>query len=728
MSSGSSDHGGPDAGITDIGATDADGTDVGRPDGRGPLAARIVLAMVVGVLAVVAFAGTLSGDFVWDDVHLVERNPNLDASHLADLLTADFGSMAASGSPSGLYRPVILLSYWFDSVLYGRDAQGYHITNLIVHALASMLLFGLALIGFGAGSRGVWCAWVVAALFAVHPLHTESVSWISGRTDVFAGAGLFAALVLYERGRRGNAPAYVGSLIAAMLALGSKETALVLPALLIVVEIIRPVAGRGVLTIARQIVPFVVLCGLLLWRLLSLKMTILEVDPIFPADATLATRVWTAATSLVLYAGKMFWPHTLNAEFETPVIREPGIVAIIGLIGVAVLVVAALLSIRRRPALTLGAALCLLLVLPALSLLVDIGERSAERYFYLPSAGFLIVLVALLPRRVSASGAGRAATTLCVVVPVLALLTWRTMERNEDWTSPLVFHEATASAAPDNKRARFKYAYALQERGRAWIEQRNFVRAEQYLEAAEAQYRAAVAIDPDYRDGLHGLGVVLLDLDRYDEAADVLADALRRHPDGPELAVNLGRAFYMADRLDEAFPLLVSAPEADAEMLYRSSRKYAAAGRKKEASQLLVRAVEIDPEHALALQALGVVYAESGPGMFGPASECFRRAIALDPSDARSMSNLAMLLVRAADPRLGSPDEAVALAERAIQIESNPHYYLILADVYYHLGHLPNCKAILLQGLALRPSDDRAFRMRLERIGEIEAAQENAGG
>lgn len=677
----------------------------------GALRSRSVAVISIAVLTLVAFANTFPNAFVWDDVHLIEKNSNLTTAAVPDLLTQDFGALSAEGTPSGLYRPVVMASFWLQSELFGPSPVSFHVVNVLAHLVTSWLLFVLAR-RLGIGTR---LAWIAAALFAVHPVHTETVTWIAGRSDGFAAMFLLASVVGYERGRRDRPLAYVASLATAALAMGSKETALVLPVLLAGLEFVAPIEGRSLRAVVRAVVPHVLFAGLFVLRLLTLRATIFEASPIFPEDATVLTRVWTAASAGVAYLGKMLWPVGLDAEFEPAIVEAPGFVEIAA-IGVALAFVGAAIGLRKRHGgFAFGVLLAAATWFPASSLAFPIGEIAAERYLYLPSAGLSLAAVALVPRRF-------AKPAVWVALPVLVVSIVVTIDRNRDWRSPFVFHEVTARTSPEHWRARFKFGYVLQQRGRHFASLRNFPVADRYYERAIDEYRASVAASPDEADPRKGLGVALLDLGRYDEAVRELRDTIRRHPEVPDVGWYLGVALLHTGELDEAYPLLVSAEEAEADELVEAARRYAAEARYDESIRLLRIAVARDPSHAIAYQQLGTVYAESGPAFYASASECYRRAIALDESDARSMANLAMVLARSTDPRVRNFEEAIAWADRAASLSPTPHTLLVYADLLFYAGLREECREVLQRGLAFEGASATAFRSRLERLDSMTPA------
>jgi hypothetical protein len=167
---------------------------------KGARASRWPTVALLGLLAVIPYLQALEFDFVWDDRSLILENEHIqDERLLAEALTADYWQSADEPEAKrSFYRPVVTLSFFVDWFVWGDDASGFHATNLLLHLLNVLLVFSC----FSAfGSPGG--ALVAGALFAVHPVHTESVTWISGRTDLFASLFVLGAFRLYlSLGRR----------------------------------------------------------------------------------------------------------------------------------------------------------------------------------------------------------------------------------------------------------------------------------------------------------------------------------------------------------------------------------------------------------------------------------------------------------------------------------------------------------------------------------------------
>jgi len=692
------------------------------PCGRGRRGRTALAVGCLVALAVLPFANVFGNAFVWDDIGLIERNDNLRWSNLPVLLSGDFGALSAWDSPAGLYRPVTYLTYLVDRTIWGGRAAGFHLTNLLFHATAVLALFLLA-----RGLLGdVRPAWVTAAVFAVHPVHTESVTWISGRTDVVASAFLVLSILLYRRGRTGGRGALLASVACGALAMGAKETAVMLPLLLVAIEWLEPREGRGIRERVAALFPFFLLAAAFAGRVVWLRLRAGGIEPLFPGDAPPLARIFTSASALLFYLGRLLFPIELNAEAEPSIVSAPtpALVAV-GFGAVAALAVA-LLARRRRPAFAFGTILFFLALVPASNLLVDINETAAERFLYLPSAGFVLAVVAIVPAR---SFADRRCIALAAAA--LVLLGARTMDRNRDWRDPMVLHADNARRSPGVPRARFKFAYVLHQRGKAFQSARNFPRAAEYFARAEGEYREALRLHPGYVDALRGLGTVLLDQGKPDAAAPVFEEAFRLSPMTPGLAFDVGRAYLLEGRAEEAFPLLASASDADADALLAAAREYLHLERWREAAVLLRRVLEREPERPEALRGLGAAASRLDPPRFREAAECLRAAIALDPTDATSMADLAMILMRSPDPELRDPRAALSLAQQALATDPRPRNFLILAHVYVELGLPEEALALLRDGLARSPGDREAFESRIHalesRLGRGEGAAPSSG-
>ena len=409
-------------------------------------------------LAVLAMLPAGTGELVWDDVFWNRQIAWFKS--FADVLQPPAG---IPDWPAGYFRPVTTLSYLLDRQLWGDDwVMGRHVSNIGFHALATLLLWLLArrvLHGTRARETG---ALATAALFAVHPIHTESVGWIGARVDVLATVFVIASLVLALAWRdRRSIAGLVLAPLAFFLALGSKEVGIAGLALLPLALLIVPARdaetpARLAVTWLPLLASFAVAVALWWWLRAAGTASVAEqfggVDPLKLLRAT------------GYYLGKLAWPWPqLNFAGWHNV---PGALASAGIAGVSIaLATAAFLSWRRQRA---GAALFGLLwigVALAPSLVVALSSFAtnpvAERYLYLPSAGFALAAGAL----VAATGPGRTGGFIrAVAAALVAVLFVACFQRSLDWSSNVRLWATATRQGP--------------------------VQAQPWVELATAQYRA----------------------------------------------------------------------------------------------------------------------------------------------------------------------------------------------------------------------------------------------
>ena len=199
-------------------------------DPPGSVKGKRTAAVLAALVAAMAYAATLQYDFVWDDTLLIQQSWRLHHwKDLPALLTSHF--WAEVGEASQYYRPLVTLSFFLDMRVWGLYPLGFHLTNVLAHVAVTLAVLAVA----RRAMDGPLAAAICALAFALHPLHAESVSFVSGRTDVIATLFFLLALLAYDRGRDQGRGAFLGwSLAAYLLALLAKEVAITLPAVLVV--------------------------------------------------------------------------------------------------------------------------------------------------------------------------------------------------------------------------------------------------------------------------------------------------------------------------------------------------------------------------------------------------------------------------------------------------------------------------------------------------------------
>jgi tetratricopeptide (TPR) repeat protein len=436
----------------------------------------LLAALAAAAIAFLVHVGTLSAGFVHDDHRFVERNPALDSIDLS----AFFGDPASASAPDGvepdIYRPIRTLDFAVDRALFGRErAWGWHLGNLLWHALNAVLAFRILL---PIARRRVLPALAGALLFAVHPVTSEAVAWISSRGDLLAVSFLLLALWALEREGTGRT---VAGGLCCLLACFSKESAVVLPALLPLRDLALPAEVRPALGVTgrRALILLLLVGGYFLARS--------SVVPVFAqlTDAQVGdwlSRSRTMSAGVAWYAGALAWPA--GFRFDHMVVipdswGDPSVVLGLGVLASLLLLVAHAARRRSYPVLfaTLGA---LVLLAPVSNIVVPLKAFVAERFLYpvLLAVAAGVAWALFLPR----PGRARVASLLAAAAGLVALGAV-TIDRNRAWASDESLWEAVRRDRPEHPRSYEGLGFASLEAGRT--------------ERAERFYRAYLEHNPD---------------------------------------------------------------------------------------------------------------------------------------------------------------------------------------------------------------------------------------
>ncbi len=587
-------------------------------------------AVAAGLAGLAVFLGTLGHGFVYDDGRQILENPWLwDIRHLPRLLTGAVWSFI-DDQPSNYYRPVQMLLYILDARLFGRHPLGFHLTNVLVHALASAAAFALLKQVTGRGR-----ALLAALLFAVHPAHVESVAWIAGSTDVNCALLVFLCLWAWSRAPRGAR--WLG-LAASLffLALLAKETAAVTPILALAMPRVPDAgpAGNRVAHWWRRAAPAFLVFAVPLAGYLALRTGVLgTLRQVARPGVTEAQSVATALALIPRYLGVAFAPWRLVPD--RVIVPATGMLDPLALAGAAVLAGAAAAAIalkRRAPAAAWGVVLLFVPLAPVLQVRWIGGAMQADRYLYMPALGACLLAAeawGAVWRRLASPAARRAwlasATALVIAASVV------TVRASGIWRDDETLGRAGINLEPRSIAMHLVLVHALDTSGRS---------AEAYSVAA-----AARAIDPDDRRVAAALAGLRARVEARTpaEAIAIYRKALDADPRQPHLWTGLASACLAARQPEEAIE---------------------AAG----------RALALDHNNVAALVNMGT--ARGMMGDYAGQERESRRALAIDPGDAGGWMTLGA--ARLAQEAL---EEAGTALRRAIEIESGlarAHLYLSL--------------------------------------------------
>jgi protein O-mannosyl-transferase len=590
-------------------------------------------------LAVFAHVGRF-GFVSFDDPTYVSEN-----ARVAGGLTWPAVSWAFTTTHAGYWIPLTWLSFMADVQAAGNGAAAHHVVNLGLHTLNALLLFALLARLTGDAGKSLF----VAALFAAHPLHVESVAWITERKDVLSTFFVLLALLAYERyARRPSVARYLGTTAWFACALMAKPLAVTFPLLALLVDVwplgrVSFDRSAGWWPVVREKLPLVVLAGA---AGVVTVMTQREVGAVSGVEAVgVGMRLATALTSYAIYIWKALWPTGLSVfyPYETSIPAwQAGLSALL-----LASVSAAAVRWRRERFLIVG-WLWYLVALAPMAGFVQAGNQSrADRFTYLPLIGLFVIVAWGVPRLVG--GRLRALAALAIAAVAACAVTARVQA--ESWMSDETLWTHALAVMPDNFFAHNSLGRMLYARGDAAAAAGHFAQAVRLAPAfydsrnnlgivaleqgrfAEAtdQFRAAVALKPT-AEALNGLSASLAQQGQLDEAIEYGRQAVDLDPAFAEARHNLGLSLARLGRLDEALaqlseasrlkPGLPSMALARAEVLSRM-------GRSDEAIEAYTEAARLAPERAEVRDMLG--FALAAQGRIGEAVSQFSEAIRLAP-------------------------------------------------------------------------------------------------
>lgn len=631
----------------------------------------MVLAAVT-FAAIFVYLNTLSGDFVWDDRKLIVDDPAITSwNHFAEIFSNDFFSRNEDDVPYGYYRPVTTTSYLLDYTMWGLRPFGYHLTNVLLHAACTAMV-ALILLRLGIGLSA---SAIAALLFAVHPIHTENVAWIAGRTDLLAFFFTGVALLLHPLGSTRDtqvrdAPLprattasrsrrwllLAASVLAFTLALLAKEMSVVLIAWLVLIHLL--VRRHTWRASAIAVSPYVCVLALyLVWRFLIIQVWLPGELP----EHRLSSTLLSSGPTIVRYLIWMLVPVDLNAYVQNPYVttaldlRCLGSVVIVVFLGLMlwrfaaaeVLLLAAMLAVSFLPILNLVRAAA-----PA-----DMGNMMAERFCYFASFPFLALIgmafawalshtVRIAPLRYILSAS---------LIVVIALGALRTVERNRDWNNELRFLTKTLE---QNPRAVLLWSNLAGYH----LRRRDLDRATKAIEQAEA-------LDPNSHAILSSRALWYVVSGRLSEAIPLQKRIVREAGRGQTAALNnLAYLYRMTGQQAQAQSILealIRSGTNRADPHFNLGEIYHAQGQMDEARAEYRLALDDRPNDLRTAEALASLEVEAGRA--DAAETIYRRMLAVYPDEVRIWNNLALV-------RHGQGDTVGALEMLAHVVQIQPGY------------------------------------------------------
>lgn len=534
--------------------------------------------------ALISYQNSFSGKFLFDDA------TNIKTNYAIRRLWPVWETVWGPPGSGVAGRPVVQLSFAIDYAIHGLDVMGYHVGNLAIHIATALALFGvvrrtlrLCLPDEESGQHATGVALVVALLWQAHPLLSDSVTYVSGRTELLAG--LFILLTLYCSIRSTTSARHAiawrcGSVAACLLGTGCKEIAAVAPILVLLYDWIFMREPRRPRWYYLALFATWVIIPLNLWMANFHRWALVTQDPIGPWDY-----LKTQSQVLVTYLKLAVWPHPLVIDYQGwP--AHPSLLSVLPHASLILILLAATIYglVRLRPWAFAGAWFFLILA-PTSSVLPLPTEIATERRMYLPLMAIVALAVVGGYQLVRRIGMRYSPAALAIVALLAVVETLATRWRNEDYKDVLAMWLDVAARRPNNSRA-------FTNIGAEYLERRDYATAKQcFLRALEVNPRDFIA--------MNNLGNQAMRDGDDAQAESYFTSALRTKPDYASAYANLALLQLKQNRLAEAETNVREAVRLQpkrVDHLAKLAKVLAARGKLEEAKQVARRAAEIDPE------------------------------------------------------------------------------------------------------------------------------------
>lgn len=502
---------------------------------------RAVLALfALTALVVLVFAQVRGFDFVrFDDPAYVIENPHVNTG-----LSWENAVWAFSNSHAGNWHPLTWLSHMLDVTLFGITPGAHHLVSVFIHWLNSLLVLGLLLVATGRRPGMVWPCFVVAAVFAVHPLRAETVAWVSERKDVLCAFFWLVTMGLYAWHRKQPSLLRYSAVLATMiLAMLAKPMAITLPCVLLLMDA-WPLRRVPLDASALARLPGLVVEKLPMFALSAA----LAVATLLAQDAggavqslgtaPLSVRLGNIPVAYVSYLGQLVWPVGLAVSYPLPLDGHPWWRVFLSLAALLAVTAAVLHRADRRPWLPVGWFFYLGTLVPVIGL-VQVGDQGmADRYTYLPALGVTAMAVLLATEWLGRAGPrARRGVGIAVLVLVGAMAA-RAHDQVGTWRDNLTLWSHAAQTVPHSFLAQTNLADALLRAGD--------------IEGAGHHYRRALAAEPELPLAHYNLAVFLRNTGSSDEALEHLDAVLQRNPAHVNARAVRGAALFELGRYAEA--------------------------------------------------------------------------------------------------------------------------------------------------------------------------------
>jgi protein O-mannosyl-transferase len=653
----------------------------------------IGICAILAILTFIVFGQTLGHGFLnYDDNANVYQAPEVTRG-----ISLQGIAWAFTHSQLGHWDPLTTLSHMLDCQLYGLRPWGHHLTNVLLHTVAVILLF-LALRQM---TGSTWRSAFVAAVFAIHPLRVESVAWVSERKDVLSGLFFVLTLLAYLAYVRRPESKLRYWLVTAVFALGlmSKSMVITLPFVLLLLDYwplhrIEAGASAAGWHAARRLVVEKIPLLVLSIIFAVIQMAADRTGLLSLQKTPLILRVENALVSYAVYLRQLVWPVNLAAFYPYPRggLEMGKVLLSLALLGAVTAGV--ILARKKQPWLVVGWFWYVGMLVPVIGIMQSGNLARADRYTYLPMIGVCVAGTWAAadwagrhrPRRVAL---GSAAIVMLCALPAAG---WR---QATYWRDSETLWNHTLACTQDNFVAHNTLGLVPLDKGQ--------------FDKAITQFREALRIDPDYEEAHFNLGFALYQQGRAQDAIAEYQAALKIDPDYEQALINLGIALFQEGRAEDAIAEYRKAAQINPDLPephYNLGFALFQQGHTKEAIAEYRMALRTNPALAETNHNLGIALFQDGQAAEAIAD--IQKALELQPGDVSAENDLAWMLTTAPQTSLRDGARAIRLALQASQYSggSNPVIFRTLAAAYAQAGLFSD--AIQTAQKALQLAEDQS--------------------
>ena len=612
---------------------------------------------VLTVLTCLAYADSLWGKFVFDDMSVIFQNPTLMNVKTFSEVMSPVG---------GGWRPLLFASYALNHYWGGLDTFGYHLVNVVLHVINVLLIYGIILSVFRDEERSRYVALCGAAVFGVHTLFSGAVSYIAGRSSVLCATFYFAAVYLFFKGlnseHRQSRLAFFGlTALAGLLAWEAKQEAIALPVFLAAVVLLRAQKINWRWIAALGFLPLLLI--VFMWDRLKVLYAEIEAnrvlvsagfEKVMPATSYFRTYITTVVD---YFFPRLAFPIALSVDPQIPTVEHWYASEFLGALAIlAALAAFALVLYKNRPLIALGITAILVSPLMAYAL-IPLQDVVQEHRAYIPGLGVAFLFGAVF------QWLQQSHSRLRWIVPaaVVLLLGLMTVSRNTVFANNIALWEDAVAKAPEKPRPHFNLGQAYQDAQR--------------LPEAVREYERSLQLKPDIHAAYSNLAALYLDQGELQKGEEMLLKVTSLSPDFTEGFINLAVLYIRKRDPDKALAAINRALETNPSSFaahYNKGEVLTMRGDYKAALESYKRAVYLRPDMDAFKLTLGVAYMRVGDLV---SAEKQFNELTNSPVAAEAYRDLGLLYNNA-----GQPDQAMQYFNQAVHVKP------AFAEVYHDIG------------------------------------------